>query len=89
MAHGLSSEVFHRCDSDGAKKQHAWLMTMLCHHLVSDLYLFERVADTRKHTNTHTERHTLRFCLSHPLRAEQKSIHRGHCLRAAVYEKDL
>lgn len=78
----LRSEVVHRRDNDSAKKQHVWLMTMLWHHLVSDLCLFERVADTRKHTNTHTptqkDTHCA-FCLSHPLRAEQKSIHHGHC----------
>lgn len=63
-------------------------MTALRRHLVSDLYLSERAADARKHTNTHTEdAHCAPVSATHS--AEQKSIHRGRCLRAAVYEKDL
>lgn len=58
MPHDISSEVVDQRNSDGAKKQHARLITILCHRLVSDLYLFERVTDTRKYTNTHTERDT-------------------------------
>lgn len=77
-------------DGDCAKKQHAWLMTLLCHHVVSDLYLFLRGWQTHANTQTPTKNDThCAFCLSHPLGAKQKSIHRGHCLRAAVYEKDL
>lgn len=68
-------------------------MTILCNYLVSNLHPFERVVDTCKYTedkHTHSASElSIAFCLNHPLWTEQKSIHRGHCLRAAVYEKDL
>lgn len=94
MAYGLSSELVHQRIDDGAKK--LWLMTVLCHHLVLSLHPLRgwqthanTHTPTQKDTHTHTGQVHYAFCLSHPLRAEQKSIHRGHCLRAAVYEKDL
>ena len=84
--HGLSSGVVRRRDNDGAKNLRAWLMTMAWPCLVTAPYLLERVADTQTPTEKDTH---CSLCLSHPLRAEQKSIHHRHCLREAVYEKDL
>lgn len=77
MALGLSSEVVHWRDDDSAKKQHVCLMTMLWHHLDSDLYLL-RGWQTHPNTQTPTQKDThCAFCRSHPLRAE---IHSSRAL---------